>query len=231
MTTVQTPDPVDSVAQPRAAVSAAGASATWSGRKFNTGERVTPGRRVVTYTLLVLGAMVLLIPFVFLVSASLKTEAEVNAGPLKLVPSRVQWSNYPTALGAGKMNFRPALANTVVITTLAVFGQVLSCSLVGFGFARFRFRGRSVLFIVMLSTMMLPAQVTMVPAADYPGVVCEPVLRVHVPAVFRADPGGVDGGGAGGRGEQLDDLLEADAAAVHAGDCDRGDLYVSGDLE
>jgi ABC-type glycerol-3-phosphate transport system permease component len=57
----------------------------------------------------------------------------------------------------------PALSNTVVITTLTLIGQVLSCSLVGFGFARFKFRGRNLLFIIMLSTMMLPAQVTMIP--------------------------------------------------------------------
>jgi ABC-type glycerol-3-phosphate transport system permease component len=122
-----------------------------------------PGQKVLTYALLVMGAVLLLVPFVFLVSASLKTEAEVNAGPLKLVPDVVQWGNYPKALAPDKMNFYPALANTVVITVLSVVGQILSCSLVGFGFARFRFRGRTVLFILMLSTMMLPAQVTMVP--------------------------------------------------------------------
>ncbi len=61
------------------------------------------------------------------------------------------------------MNFWPALANTVVITTLSVIGQVLSCSLVGYGFARFNFRGRHILFMVMLSTLMLPAQVTLIP--------------------------------------------------------------------
>src|SRR2546423_11854130 len=61
------------------------------------------------------------------------------------------------------MDFRHALANTVVISTLTVLGQVISSSRVGFGFARFRFRGRGILFMVMLSTMMLPAQVTMIP--------------------------------------------------------------------
>src|SRR5438045_3991825 len=61
------------------------------------------------------------------------------------------------------MTFWPARANTVVITTLCVLGQVISCSLVGFGFARFHFRGRGILFMTMLSTMMLPAQVTMIP--------------------------------------------------------------------
>ena len=74
-----------------------------------------------------------------------------------------QWGNYRQALSAEKMDFWPALSNTVVITVLSVVGQVLSCSLVGFGFARFAFRGRSILFLVMLSTLMLPAQVTMIP--------------------------------------------------------------------
>ncbi|HZZ44830.1 MAG TPA: carbohydrate ABC transporter permease [Tepidisphaeraceae bacterium] len=121
------------------------------------------GQQFLIYTLLVLGAVILLVPFLFLLSASLKTEAEVNAGPLKILPDKIQWSNYPRALSPDKMNFYPALANTVVITVSSVLGQIISCSLVGFGFARFRFRGRSVLFILMLSTMMLPAQITMVP--------------------------------------------------------------------
>ncbi len=75
--------------------------------------------------------------------------------------SYVQWHNYPKALA--EMGFKDALANTVVVTTLVVLGQIISCSLVGFGFARFRFRGKGPLFMIMISTMMLPAQVTMIP--------------------------------------------------------------------
>jgi ABC-type glycerol-3-phosphate transport system permease component len=59
--------------------------------------------------------------------------------------------------------FFDALANSVVITACVVFGTVLSCSLVGYAFARLRFRGSKTLFIIMLSTMMLPGQVTMIP--------------------------------------------------------------------
>lgn len=59
--------------------------------------------------------------------------------------------------------FLDALANSIVVTTLSVLGQVLACSLVGYAFARLRFRGREPLFVLMLSTMMLPAQVTMIP--------------------------------------------------------------------
>ena len=116
------------------------------------------------YPALLVGAALLLLPFVYMLSTSLKTEAEAAAGTLNVIPSGgPQWANYPVALAPDRMDFWPALANTVVITTLAVAGQVVSSSLVGFGFARFRFAGRNALFILMLSTMMLPAQVTMIP--------------------------------------------------------------------
>jgi multiple sugar transport system permease protein len=135
-------------------------------RRYSTTERTSIGERVLAYTLLIGGSILFLIPFYFVVNASLKTEAQVNAGDFASPPDGlrdVQFANYARALSPEKMNFWPALSNTVVITTLCVVGQVISCSLVGFGFARFRFRGRSILFMVMLSTMMLPAQVTMIP--------------------------------------------------------------------
>jgi multiple sugar transport system permease protein len=128
-----------------------------------------PGRQtsrwgsILAYTVLIVGAVVFLVPFYFVVNGSLKSEAAVQAGDFVTPTLTPIWENYPRALAEDKMHFRPALANTVVITTLCVIGQVISCSLVGFGFARFRFRGRGLLFMIMLSTMMLPAQVTMIP--------------------------------------------------------------------
>jgi ABC-type glycerol-3-phosphate transport system permease component len=118
-------------------------------------------KTILTYLVLCLGAVAMIVPFVSMVGSSLKTEAEVSAGGLNPIPAKVQWDNYPRALQ--KMGFSQALANTVFITTLSVLGQIFSSSLVGFGFARFRFRGRNVLFLIMLSTMMLPGQVTMIP--------------------------------------------------------------------
>ncbi|MEM1165562.1 MAG: carbohydrate ABC transporter permease [Planctomycetota bacterium] len=108
-----------------------------------------------------LGGLVMMVPFSWMVTTSLKTQGEAAMGPEVLLPEQPRFTNYPDALG--QMGFEDALANTVVITTLAVIGQVLSSSLVGFGFARFRFRGREPLFLLMLSTMMLPPQVTMIP--------------------------------------------------------------------
>ena len=110
------------------------------------------GSTFATYALLVLGSLAFLVPFYFILNGSLKTQEAVQAGDFIRPPasvSSIQWSNYPLALSKDKMNFRPALANTVVITTCCVVGQVISCSLVGFGFARFRFRGKSTLFMVI----------------------------------------------------------------------------------
>jgi multiple sugar transport system permease protein len=78
-----------------------------------------------------------------------------------------QWVNYkevvaPTKVGADA-DFPRFLMNTLLIAGMTVMGQVLSCSLVGWGFARMRFAGKNVLFIVMLATMMLPGQISMIP--------------------------------------------------------------------
>ena len=135
-------------------------------RKDESAAQISRTQKIVAYALLVVGAMAFLVPFYFVVNASLKTDVAVQSGDFVSPPAsteQVQARNYPRALAPDKMNFWPALSNTVVITTLSVVGQIVSCSLVGFGFARFRFRGRSILFMVMLSTMMLPAQVTMIP--------------------------------------------------------------------
>jgi multiple sugar transport system permease protein len=112
-------------------------------------------------SLLLIGALPMVLPLVWMVSNSLKTDAEARMPVPTIIPQHALWANYPQALD--KMDFWNALANTVVITSVCVVGQIISCSLVGFGFARFRFRGKNALFLIMLSTMMLPAQVTMIP--------------------------------------------------------------------
>jgi multiple sugar transport system permease protein len=116
-----------------------------------------------TYGLLIAGAIAMLVPFVFMISSSLKTDPEIQQVPPTILPQTIQWHNYIEAMGRDKMDFAHTLPNTVVVTFCCVVGQIISSSMVGFGFARFRFRGRNALFLLMLSTMMLPAQVTMIP--------------------------------------------------------------------
>lgn len=134
---------------------------------------MTTARKVSVHGLLAIGSLIMLFPLWWMFVISLSTPGEASAAAagttgLAVIPTRFEWSNYPTALarmGSGKpwMGFIDALANTVLVTSLSVLGQLLSCALVGYAFARMRFRGREWLFILMLSTMMLPAQVTMVP--------------------------------------------------------------------
>ncbi len=108
--------------------------------------------------------------WMFVISLSTPGEASAAAASVESFswwPRTWKFSNYPEALRAmGSrewLGFIDAFSNTVVITTLSVIGQVLSCSLVGYAFARLRFRGREAAFIVMIATMMLPPQVTMIP--------------------------------------------------------------------
>lgn len=166
MTTIsQPPQPSEAVAQPRPAIAATGAAAVLP-RRGGVSTGPSPKDKLLIYLLLAVGSIAFLIPFYFVLNGSVKSDADVQAGNFISLPKSihdVRWSNYPRALAPDKMDFWPALANTVVITTLCVVGQIISCSLVGFGFARFSFRGRKILFMVMLSTMMLPAQVTMIP--------------------------------------------------------------------
>lgn len=120
---------------------------------------------------LLLGTLVMLFPFYWMATTSLSTSAEASAaGSIQTfhwLPATPQWSNYPAAMrrmGSKEwVGFLDAMSNTIVITVLCVLGQIISCSLVGYAFARLRFRGRDAAFLVMIATMMLPAQVTMIP--------------------------------------------------------------------
>ncbi|RMH04955.1 MAG: carbohydrate ABC transporter permease [Planctomycetota bacterium] len=128
-------------------------------------------RRLLPYLPLALGAAVMLFPLWWMLVISLETPGRAGAaaagGGIDWFPADPQWRNYAEALaqlGTRRwQGFLDALANSVVVTALTVVGQVLSCSLVGYGFARIRFRGSRLLFVVMLATMMLPPQVTMIP--------------------------------------------------------------------
>lgn len=124
------------------------------------------------YLPLGLGGLGMVFPFwwMFVVSlADPQSAAQAAAGleGFAFWPRQWRWSNYPAALAAiGSrpwQSFLDALANTVLVATLSAAGQILSCSLVGYGLARLRFRGREPLFVIILATMMLPAQVTMIP--------------------------------------------------------------------
>jgi len=114
-----------------------------------------------TYFLVLAGLVVLMIPFGWMISTSLKTLQQAFAFPPTWIPSPIRWRNYPDSWNY--MPFTLYLRNTVIITASSMLGQVTSASLVAYAFARMRAPGRDLLFMLVLSTMMLPAQVTMIP--------------------------------------------------------------------
>lgn len=117
--------------------------------------------RLSTHLLLLMAAIIALLPFFWMVTTALKTQAEVYTYPPIWIPLPPHWENFPDALSS-----RPFLLffkNTVVIATAVVVGDILSCTLVGYGFARLRFPGRDILFMVLLATIMMPFIVRLVP--------------------------------------------------------------------
>lgn len=117
--------------------------------------------RAVTFVILTLGALVILVPFVWAVSASLTPRELIFAFPPRWFPQPLQWDNYVQALTT--LPFGRYALNTLLIIVFVEIGTLLSCSLVAFGFARIEFPARNVLFVLMLGSMMIPEQVTIVP--------------------------------------------------------------------
>jgi multiple sugar transport system permease protein len=104
----------------------------------------------------------MLLPFVWMVSASLKNNEEVFAWPPTFIPKTWVWSNYPRAWQVAEIGryFQNSIIVAVAVTAFSVFFNALA----GFAFAKFRFRGRDAVFMGILATMMLPGQVTLIVA-------------------------------------------------------------------
>lgn len=118
-------------------------------------------QKVGVYAALVVLSAIFLIPLAWMLTTSFKQQGQVFANPPVWVPDPWMWENYPDA--AKRAPLWLWLRNTATITILATGGNVLISSMVAFGFARIRFPGREPLFILMLSTMMLPPIVTLIP--------------------------------------------------------------------
>lgn len=113
------------------------------------------------YVLLTVMAVYFLAPFVYMLFTAFKTEAEAVAYPPKLFPEIWRMSNFAEAWAA--QDFGRYFLNSLLVTVGTTAGQIISCSLVAYGFARYQFKGKNILFMVLLSTMMIPWDVTMIP--------------------------------------------------------------------
>jgi len=114
-----------------------------------------------TIAILTIGAIVIMIPFYWMIATSLKAQGNIYLYPPQWIPNPVQWSNFQEVWDA--VPFATFAKNTAVIVSLVMVGTLLSCSFSAYGFARLRAPGRDGIFLVVLATMMLPGAVTLVP--------------------------------------------------------------------
>ena len=119
--------------------------------------------------LLAFFSIFVLIPFAFMLSTSLKTEEQLFVWPIHWIPDPIAWDNYAEAFHqlariTPGLTFWRILSNTLFITILGMTAELVAVTLVAYGFARFRFPGRNALFTLMLSVMMLPWFVTLIPS-------------------------------------------------------------------
>lgn len=121
-------------------------------------QRVDIGR-VLAYILLIIGAFIALVPFVYTVSVSLMNLTEATGGAW--IPSTPQWSNYTEAWQDA--NFSLYVWNTVKVTLITLVGQVVFCTLAAYAFAQLEFPGKGFLFALLLSTLLLPEAITWIP--------------------------------------------------------------------
>lgn len=118
-------------------------------------------RKALSYALLSVAALIVLFPFLWMFSSSLKTVAEIFQYPPLLFPQSPQWSNYPAVMES--FPFLKFILNSLISSALPAIGQMVTCSLAAYVFAWKRFPGREVAFVLILATLMLPYQTTLIP--------------------------------------------------------------------
>ncbi|HXF63735.1 MAG TPA: carbohydrate ABC transporter permease [Caldilineaceae bacterium] len=117
---------------------------------------------ILVYVLVLPGAALFILPLLWMLSTALKDPKQIFVFPPQWIPDPILWSNF----SEGWNNFLPFnrfLLNSLIITTNNIIGNLVSCCLAAFAFARLRARGRDFFFVLVLCTMLLPAEVTVIP--------------------------------------------------------------------
>lgn len=126
------------------------------------GRTLSIGTRILIHVVLIIGVVIMVIPFVWMVTTSLKQDWEVFTPQMQWLPETPIWRNYVDAWETAP--FGRYYANTVFVATMVVLGQLIICSMAAYAFARLRFPGRDALFVGVIGTMMLPGTIMLVPS-------------------------------------------------------------------
>jgi len=119
-------------------------------------------KATVVYALILPGAVLFMLPLLWMLSTALKPSKEIYVYPLQWIPSELMWSNFVDGW-TSRLDFTQMLFNSLVITLNNVVGNLISCCLAAYGFARLRAPGKNILFALVLATMLLPNEVTIIP--------------------------------------------------------------------
>ncbi|MGI8484010.1 MAG: carbohydrate ABC transporter permease [Thermomicrobiales bacterium] len=123
-------------------------------RRFNWGH-------LVLYVLLILFGILILMPFAYMISTSLKSRGEVFTTPVQWIPSALKWNNYSDALD--QYPIARYFFNSILVAVCVTLLNLLTCSMAGYGFAKFKYPGRDIVFGIVLATMMIPLSSMIIP--------------------------------------------------------------------
>ncbi|MCT4597363.1 MAG: carbohydrate ABC transporter permease [Vallitalea sp.] len=118
-------------------------------------------KKVTKHIVLYLCAIIMILPFLWMISTSLKTPEEIFAIPIRWIPSKIYVENFHKAVTS--FPFFTFFRNSVTVTVCIIIGQLFTSILTAYAFARLEFRGKKILFVLLLSGLMLPAQTIMIP--------------------------------------------------------------------
>lgn len=126
-------------------------------------DRIGIGIKVVSYLILIAGAFFMMLPFIWMASTACKPNAELATSPIRFFPENPSCLEVAGRLYEQSPNFNRYLLNSFIITVARTIGQLITCSLAAYGFARFKFPGRSLLFALSLGLLIVPFQAILIP--------------------------------------------------------------------
>lgn len=124
----------------------------------------TPGQKaakLLTYAILIAGAVFILLPFAWMILTSVKPSKEVLKMPPVWIPSKIQWQNYVKAFKA--VPFFTYLKNSILVTVMITSCELITTILAAYAFAQLEFRGKNLLFLLLVATMMVPGEILTIP--------------------------------------------------------------------
>ena len=120
-------------------------------------------KKIILYAIIILIGVLFIFPFIWMVLSSLKMNKDVLAVPIRFFPPEWNWNSYYSAFHYGDYDFARYFLNSFIVVIFAVLLCIFLSTTAGYGFAKYKFKGNSLLFTLVLSTMMIPFQAIIVP--------------------------------------------------------------------